>query len=165
VRWDEFRAACPEIATLAEERLRWDQLVILGTVRVDGSPRVSPCEVDFAADRLLLGMMWRSRKALDLLRDPRIAVHSVPSDRLNPGGDVKLSDMVLDEQAPDVRQAFRDEIRRRIDWAPAEPNYHLFSLDVSEAAFARFGDDELMLAWDPDRGLRRLPMPVSPVED
>jgi hypothetical protein len=156
MRWDEFAAACPDIATIAEQRLSADELVILGTIRPDGSPRVSPCEVDFASGRLLLGMMWRSQKARDLQRDPRIAVHSLPADRMNPGGDVKLYGRAVDERDADVRAAFRDEIRRRIDWAPDEPDYHLFSLDVERAGYTKFGEDSYGLAWDQARGLRRL---------
>ena len=160
MRWDEFAKACPQIASLAEARLRADELVMLGTVRPDGSPRVSPCEVDFAAGRILLGMMWRSRKAMDLLRDPRLAVHSVPSDRMNPSGDVKLYGVALDERDPDVRRGFREEILRRIDWAPDEPNYHLFSLDVRQAGFISFGEgNERALAWDPERGTRTIAHP------
>ncbi|HEX6130270.1 MAG TPA: pyridoxamine 5'-phosphate oxidase family protein [Actinomycetota bacterium] len=156
MRWDAFREACPEIAGLAEERFRADELVLLGTIRPDGSPRISPCEIDFAADRLLLGMMWRSRKAQDIARDPRVAVHSVPSDRFNPGGDVKLYGAVVDERDPGVREAFREAIRARIDWAPDEPNYHLYSLDVRQAGYTRFSEEgSFMLAWDPERGLRR----------
>jgi hypothetical protein len=156
MRWDAFERACPEIADLARERFATDEVVIVGTIRPDGSPRISPNEIDVAADRLLLGMMWRSKKALDLLRDPRAAVHSVPSDRMNPGGDVKLYGRVVDEHDPAVRQAFRDEIMRRIDWAPDEPNFHLFSLDVTRAGFISFGEDNRrLLAWDEERGLRR----------
>jgi hypothetical protein len=99
-------------------------------------------------------MMWRSRKALDLLRDPRIAVHGVPSDRMNPGGDIKLYGRAVDERDPDVRAAYRDEIRRRIDWAPDEPEYHLFSLDVEQAGFIAFGDNARVMAWDVERGYR-----------
>jgi Pyridoxamine 5'-phosphate oxidase len=159
MRWDAFAEACPRIATLAEERFRADQLVILGTIRPDGSPRLSPCEVDFAAGRMLLGMMWQSRKARDLLRDPRIAVLSVPPDRMAEIGDVKLYGRVVDERDPDVRTAFRDEISRRIDWAPDEPTYHLFSLDVEQAAFIRFGDERSALAWDPKGGFREVRHP------
>jgi hypothetical protein len=159
MRWDEFTAACPRIGAIAEERLRKDELVILGTIRPDGSPRLSPCEVDFAAGRLLLGMMWQSQKARDLLRDPRIAVLSVPPDRMAETGDVKLYGHAVDERDPDVRVAFRDEIMRRIDWAPDEPNYHLFSVDVEQAAFIRFGDQRLALAWDRERGFRQVPHP------
>ena len=35
-------------------------------------------------------MMCQSRKARDLLRDPRCVVHSAPNGRMNPEGDVKL---------------------------------------------------------------------------
>jgi pyridoxamine 5'-phosphate oxidase-like protein len=160
MRWDEFEAACPEIAGLAQERFTKDELVMLGTTRPDGSPRVSPCEVDFAAGHLFLGMMWQSKKAQDLLRDPRIAVHSVPSDRFNPGGDVKLYGRAVDVADPDLRAAFREEIKRRIDWAPDEPDYHLFSLDVARAGFISFGEqNERAMSWDPERGFRQLPHP------
>jgi len=81
VRWDDFEDACPEIAGIARERFTLDQLVMLGTIRRDGSPRVSPCECDFGAGRLFVSMMWRSMKALDLLRDPRVVVHSVTSNK------------------------------------------------------------------------------------
>jgi hypothetical protein len=155
MRWDDFERACPQIATIARKRFSRDELVIVGTIRPGGSPRISPNEVDFAAGRPLLGMMWRSQKALDLVRDPRIAVHSVPSDRMNPGGDAKLYGRVVDEQDPDVRRIFREEIGRRIDWAPDEPDYHLFSLDVQHAGFISFGDNNRrLMAWDVERGYR-----------
>jgi hypothetical protein len=35
-------------------------------------------------------MMWQSRKALDLLRDPRCVVHSTVTDRAGTEGDVKV---------------------------------------------------------------------------
>ena len=158
MRWDAFTQSCPEIADLAETRFRADELVLLGTIREDGSARISPCEVDFAMGRLFLGMMWRSKKALDLQRDPRIAVHSVPSDRMNPGGDVKLYGRAIDESDPDVRGAFRETILARIDWAPDEPEYHLFSLDVEEAGYTVFGEGSHALAWTSSSGLRRLPL-------
>jgi general stress protein 26 len=159
VRWDAFERACPEIATLARQRFVDDELVMVGTIRGDGSPRISPNETDFAAGRLFLSMMWRSRKAADLLRDPRIVVHSVTANRQGTDGDVKLYGRVVDERHEEVRQAFREAIRARIHWAPDEPNYHCFSVDVSSAGYMRFGDDAVALAWDPQRGLRRLPHP------
>jgi hypothetical protein len=104
-------------------------------------------------------MMWRSMKALDLLRDPRVVVHSITSNRMGTEGDVKLYGRVVDEREPNVRAAFRDAIKARIDWAPDEPNYHCFSVDVSSAGYIRFGDDAVALAWDAERGLRSLPRP------
>jgi hypothetical protein len=161
MRWDAFEEACPEIAALARERFRRDQLVMVGTIRRDGSPRISPNEPDLAADRLFVSMMWRSKKALDLLRDPRLVVHSVTCDRAGTDGDVKLYGRVVDERDPEIREAFRDAIRARIDWAPDEPNFHCFSVDVEAAGYTRFSAQEedaenRALAWDPGRGLREL---------
>jgi len=159
VRWPEFAAACPEIASLAEERFRADELVLVGTIRADGSPRISPCEVDFAEGELLLGMMWQSRKALDLARDARWVVHSVPSDKTNAGGDVKLYGRAVTISDPELRSAFREAILARIEWAPDEPEFHLFSLDVESAAYIVFGDHRRLLTWDPALGLRDRPPP------
>ncbi|HEX6331524.1 MAG TPA: hypothetical protein VF129_09610 [Actinomycetota bacterium] len=159
MRWDEFERACPEIASMARDRFTRDELVLVGTIRADGSARISPNEVDFAAGRLLVSMMWRSRKALDLLSDPRVVVHSVTANRMGTDGDIKLYGRVMDERDPEVRSAFRDAIKARIDWAPDEPKYHCFSLDVQSAGFIRFGEDQSAMAWDPQRGLRHLPHP------
>ena len=159
MRWDEFEKACPELATLARERFVKDELVLVGSVRADGSPRISPVEPDFATGRLFVSMMWRSRKALDLLRDPRLVVHSVTANREGTDGDVKISGRIVDEQDAEVRAAFRDAIRGRIDWAPDEKNYHCFSVDVDWAGFIRFGEEPAALAWDLQRGLRTLPNP------
>jgi pyridoxamine 5'-phosphate oxidase-like protein len=159
MRWVEFERACPEIGELARARFERDQLVMLGTIRRDGSPRVSPCECDFGAGRLFVSMMWRSRKALDLLRDPRIVVHSVTTNKDGTDGDVKIYGRSVDEQDADVRAAFRQAIRRRIDWEPDEPEYHCFSVDVRSAGYTRFGGQTQAVAWDEVRGLRRLPSP------
>jgi hypothetical protein len=154
MNWDEFATRCPEIATLARARFQKDQLVLVGTVRRDGSPRISPNEVDFGLGLLFLGMMWQSKKALDLARDPRLVVHSVPADRMNRGGDVKLYGRAVDEPDSSVRMAFEGAIEARIGWRPPEP-YHLFSLDIESAAYVVFGESGRAMAWDPERGLRR----------
>jgi hypothetical protein len=159
MRWEEFERACPEIATIAKQRFETDQLVMVGTLRKDGSPRISPNEIDIGAGRLFVSMMWRSKKALDLLRDPRVVVHSVTSNKDGTQGDVKLYGRIVDERDPGVRTAFRDAIRARLDWAPDEPNFHCFSVDVEEAGYIRFGANKEALAWDGGRGLRRLPHP------
>jgi hypothetical protein len=157
--WDAFESSCPELATVARERFAKDELVMLGTIKADGSPRISPCEVDIVAEgHLFLGMMWRSKKALDLLRDPRCVVHSVTCDRMGTDGDLKLYGRMTDVRDPELRQAYRRAIKARIDWEPDEPEFHLFSLDVGAAGFTIFGDDHRALAWDPVAGLRRMPL-------
>jgi hypothetical protein len=159
MRWDEFVAACPEIADLAAERFRRQELCMLGTLRSDGSPRISPCELDFAGGQLFLGMMWRSRKALDLLRDPRCVLHSCTTDRTGAEGDAKVYARAVEVRDPETRQAYRDAVQARIDWAPDEPNFHAFAVDVRSAGFISFAEPRTVLAWDPERGTRTLPFP------
>ena len=65
-------------------------LVLIGTLKKDGWPRISPVEPLFTDGHLYLGMMWRSSKALDLLRDPRCTVHSATSNRDGSEGDFKV---------------------------------------------------------------------------
>src|SRR5437773_12510803 len=110
MRWDDFAAAAPELAALGEERLRGRELCLVGTLRKGGWPRISPVEPEFVDGELLLGMMWRSPKALDLLRDPRLVVHSVVSERSGKEGDFKLYGRVVDIQDPDWRAAYRAAI-------------------------------------------------------
>jgi hypothetical protein len=155
MRWEEFAGAASELAALGEERLRGRELCLVGTLRRNGWPRITPVEPDFVDGELMLGMMWRSPKALDLLRDPRCVVHSVVSRRDGDEGDFKLYGRAVPIDDPDVRARYRATIKARIGWEPDEPNYHLFAIDVDSAGFVVFGDDRYGLAWDPQRGIRR----------
>ena len=74
--WAELETAAPDIMARGQELLERFQFVFVGTLTKDGSPRVNPCEAYVIDGHLLLNMMPRSLKALDLLRDPRIYVHT-----------------------------------------------------------------------------------------
>ena len=55
-----------------------------------------------------------------------------------------------------IRAAFRSAIRARIDWAPDEPSYHLFSVDIERAAYLIFGEgQQRIMTWDPEHGFRQ----------
>ena len=118
MRWDEFAAACPDLSSLGEERLRGRELCLVGTLRRNGWPRISPVEPEFVDGELMLGMMWRSPKALDLLRDPRLVVHSVVSSRMGNEGDFKLYGRAVPVEEPERRARYRATIKARIDWEP-----------------------------------------------
>lgn len=155
MNWKSFRQAAPEIARLAEERFERDELVLVGTLRRDGSPRISPTEPYVVHGELLLGMMWRSKKALDLLRDARAVVHTVVSDRQGRQGDVKLYGRAIPVEDERMRTRYADATEARLDWRPTAP-FHLFRFDVATAGFAIFAPEPYALAWDPERGTRRL---------
>ncbi len=161
MRWEAFVAACPEIADHALRRFGEDELCMVGTLRADGSPRITPCELDFAVGELLLGMMWQSRKAHDLLRDPRCVLHSCTSDRLATQGDVKLYGRAKDVQDPALRAAYLSAVKARIDWAPEEPRFHVFALDVTSAGYIDFKEPRIVVTWDVERGTRELRFPQA----
>ena len=42
--WGDLEAAAPEIVRLGAERFQQSRVALLGTLREDGSPRISPVE-------------------------------------------------------------------------------------------------------------------------
>jgi hypothetical protein len=158
MNWQEFASAAPELAGLGEELFDRHGLALLGTLRRDGSPRISPCEPYVVDGELLLGMMWRSKKALDLLRDPRLVVHSAQCDREGTEGDFKLYGRVIDVPDPEPRRRYGDVLQAKIDWRPEEP-YHLFAMDIDRAGYIRFGEAQRVLRWTSDAGVERIPHP------
>jgi hypothetical protein len=126
--------------------------VLLGTIRADGWPRISPCEAFVVDGDLMLGMMWRSKKALDLLRDGRITIATPQSDREPVHGDLKLYGKVVDVPETERRQAYADTLQSAISWRPPEP-YHLFAADVERAGFISFGKAPRLLRWSAASGI------------
>ena len=142
MNWGDFKGEAPELAALGEERFDRTGLVLVGTLRKNGWPRISPVEPLIADGYLYLGMMWRSRKALDLLRDSRCTVHSTVSNKDASEGELKVYGQAIDIQVLDVRRRYRDALYDKIGLAPEEPEYHLFSIYVEAAAFAAAKDGE-----------------------
>jgi Pyridoxamine 5'-phosphate oxidase len=150
--WDEFRAGDPEFAEMAERRFDTDGLVLVGTLRVNGWPRISPVEPLIVDGDLLLGMMWRSRKAIDLLRDPRCVVHSVVSDKAGTEGDVKVYGRALPVEDPLRRERYCAALHARIGWRP-EGDFHLFSIEVTEVGyFVVSGGEHRSRTWSAEGG-------------
>lgn len=158
MRWQEFAGAAPELATLGKERFDRRGLALIGTLRKNGGPRISPIEPYFVDGELMLGMMWRSRKALDLTRDPRVTVHSATCDREGTEGDFKLYGRAADVPDAARRRRYGDATEERIDWRPDEP-FHLFSLDIESASYIIFGVGQQVLRWNHAAGFQRIPHP------
>jgi hypothetical protein len=88
--WRDLEAAAPEIARLGRGRFDRARAALLGTLRKDGSPRISPVEPYLTQGHLLFGAMSWSLKKRDLLRDPRCVLHSAISDPDSGEGELKL---------------------------------------------------------------------------
>ena len=80
MNWSAFAQKEPELARLGQERLDRYGLVMLATLQKNGFPRISPVEPLFFNSQLYIGMTWKFRKAVDLIRDPRCSIHNAISD-------------------------------------------------------------------------------------
>ena len=93
-RWDGFEQQAPELAGAVRRQLTATRHCVLGTLRADGSPRLTGLEAQFGHGELWLAMMPDSRKADDLHRDPRFAIHSAP-DVSMADGDAKVNGIAV----------------------------------------------------------------------
>ena len=90
ITFSALRTTAPDIADPIAGRFERAGLGMLGTIRRDGSPRVSPIEVGFHDGALYVGMMPGSTKHLDVERDARIALVTALADKDDLGGEGKL---------------------------------------------------------------------------
>jgi hypothetical protein len=150
--WIEFEAAAPALAERVRSRLDAHVHKTLATVRRDGAPRISGTETAFAEGDLWIGSMWQARKALDLQRDPRFALHSGSDDPPGWNGDAKLSGVVEEITDPERVRAINGPK------APPGPS-HLFRLDlreVSVVALHESGQAIEIEVWTPSHGVRTI---------
>ncbi|WP_169982625.1 MULTISPECIES: pyridoxamine 5'-phosphate oxidase family protein [unclassified Microbispora] len=151
--WREIEKEIPELAARVLASMGKGRHKTMATLRRDGSPRISGTEVDFRDGEVWLGSMPGAMKALDLRRDPRVAIHS-PSDdpdEANPGawsGDAKLAGRAVEITDPAVREAFG---------VPPGEDSHLFRVDVTEVVFTRTdaaGEHLVIEMWHEGSGHR-----------
>jgi Pyridoxamine 5'-phosphate oxidase len=150
--WSEFEAAAPALAARVRERLDAHTHKTLATVRHDGSPRISGTETEIRDGELWIGSMWQARKAHDLQRDPRFALHSGSDEPSDWKGDAKLAGVA--EEITDRERV--EEING--DNAPPGPS-HLFRLDVREVSIVGLNDTRTGIVidvWTPERGARTI---------
>ena len=124
----------------------------LATVRSDGSPRISGTESQIADGELWIGSMWDARKARDLRRDPRFALHSGSEDPPGWEGDAKLAGVAEEITDPARVREINGE-------AGAHGPSHLFRLDLREVSTVGLDDARTKLVidvWTPERGVRRI---------
>ena len=150
--WSDFQAAAPELAARVRERLEAHAHKTLATVRAGGAPRISGTEAGVVDGELYIGSMWRARKALDLQRDPRFALHSGSDEPADWKGDAKLAG---------VAEEITDEARvRELNGAAAGGGpSHLFRLDLQEVSTVGLDDARkniVVEVWTPERGVRTI---------
>jgi Pyridoxamine 5'-phosphate oxidase len=150
--WTEFESAAPELAAEVRRLLDAHRHKTIATIRRDGSPRISGIETEIRDGELWTGSMWQARKALDLRRDRRFALHSGSEEPETWSGDAKLAGLA--EEITDPERV------REINGGKAPPGpSHLFRLDLREVSTVKLDDARTKLVitvWTPERGVRRI---------
>jgi hypothetical protein len=148
--WREIEAAEPAFAASVKALFDAHKHKTMATLRRDGSPRISGIECNLEGGEVWMGMMTGSLKAADLLRDPRIAVHSASEDSDGTAswpGDAKLAGRAV--EVTDEAELHRMHGHEG----------HLFRIDLSEVSMTHLGNpaDHLLIeTWSPAQGLRRI---------
>jgi pyridoxamine 5'-phosphate oxidase-like protein len=136
MRWPDFAERAPELAEhgwrLLAERHGY---AYLATTAPDGGPRIHPV-APIRADRgLFVAVRRNSPKLADLLRDPRMALHTTvrpPDDE-----EFALRGVVIEISSPRERET---AVAGATDGARLSDRLALFETDVREVAWARWSD-------------------------
>jgi hypothetical protein len=99
---------------------------------------------------LWLSMLWRSRKATDLLRDPRILVHSIITSRNGTAGEMKIRGLARAAKDAGIQRRYADAAARMLGWNPHVGRFHLFEVDIDEVTYVRYDEptgDQFVAMW------------------
>lgn len=138
--WREFENDAPEFAARVAGALTRNKHLTMATLRADGSPRISGTEMELSDGDLRIGSMPNARKALDLIRDPRVAIHGPTADPPEEPkewiGEAKIAGRAIEE--------------------PSDDDSHRFKIDIAEVVLTHLNDagDRLVVeSWHPARGV------------
>ena len=154
MEWSALEHRQPRLAELGRKRLLEPGVGLVATIRGDGTPRVSPVEPFILDGTLWLSMLWQSRKAVDLLRDPRVLVHSVVTSRDGGEGEFKIRSTARAEDDPDLSRRYAAAVAASLGWSPEPGRFHLFAVTIGEVTFIRYDDatgDQHVARWPPPR--------------
>ena len=152
MHWSQFENAQPRLAAAGVSRLADQGVVLVGTVRRDGTARVSAVEPLLFDGDLWLAMGLGSYKVKDLHRDARLVVRSIVTSRDGSEGDYLLRGVAREELDRARHRAYAAEVIARIGWQPEPGKFHLFWLDIDSATFIRWDDatnDQFVTRWPP----------------
>jgi len=150
MRWDDLHAQQPRLGVVADDRLLGPGVVLVATIRRDGTPRLSPVEPFVLDGDLWLSMMLGSLKATDLHRDPRVLVHSVVTGPNGEDGELKLRGTAVAADDHDTQQRYGDAVAAALPWSPEVGRFHLFRVDIDEVTFIRYDNesgDQYLARW------------------
>lgn len=159
--WTQFTAAAPRVAEVFRRRhAAAGRLCLLGTLRPDGFPRISPLEPAVVDGDLLLTGMSGTAKFRDLVRDPRFTLHTATVDPQVGDGDAKIWGTVVDVPDQAAHRRFTEALFAETGFDLRDEQLeHLFRVDVVGASAVEIVDGHLdITVWregTPERVVRK----------
>ncbi|MEN3302886.1 pyridoxamine 5'-phosphate oxidase family protein [Pseudonocardia sp.] len=143
--WQEFADVAPRIAKIFIRRhAATGNLCMLGTLRPDGFPRISPMEPRFFEGQLWIGGMPGTAKFRDLVRDPRFTLHTATVDTQVTDGDAKVWGFVEDVRDEALHQRYAEALFAETGFDLRGQKFeNLFAADVVGASAVEVGGDHL----------------------
>jgi len=130
--WADVVAGTPRLADDVRRTFAVRKHATMATITRHGAPRISGNEVQFAEDgQIYLAMMAGTRRADDLRRDPRVAIHSPTEDTPEDNPETWLGDGKITGRALEV-----------------EPNR--FRLDIETVVLTRIRNGLEISTWRAD---------------
>lgn len=140
VEWIDLLSEQPKLGEIAEQALIAPGVLLIGTIRRDGSVRISGVEPLIMDGRLWLSMLPDSMKARDLYRDPRLVLNSIITSP-EPGIEMKLRCTARAESAHAVQEQYVGEVSRRLGWQPVVGRFALFAISIEDATYIGYDPD------------------------
>lgn len=159
VTFTQFQSEAPHIAEVFVRRhAATGNLCLLGTLRSDGYPRISPIEPRIVAGQLTLVGMPGTTKFGDLSRDPRFNLHTATVDTQVTDGDAKLWGKAVNVQEPELHERFANELFEESGFDLRGEHFDPFYVaDLTGASSVEVADDQLRITiWKPGQGEREV---------
>jgi Pyridoxamine 5'-phosphate oxidase len=150
MRWSSVEEQQPRLAATGRQRLIDPGVVLVVTIRRDGTPRLSPVEPFLLDGELWLSMMPSSTKAHDLDRDPRVLVHSVITARDGGEGEFKVRGTVHSCADRATQERYAEAVSRELGWSPVPGRFRLFAVDIADITVIRYDEptgDQFVTRW------------------
>jgi len=119
ILWSEFVIEAGELASEISGVIERYRFALIGNIRRDGTPRISPVETHVVDHDLAVVMLPQTRKAEDVRRDERVTLQSPITNAADPGAEYKLRGRGVTVNSDAHRQAIADAVDGRVCPCPS----------------------------------------------
>ena len=109
-------------------------MLLAGTIRRDGTARISGVEPLVLDGNLWLSMISGSAKSRDLGRDPRVVLNSVITSP-SPPTEIKVRGTARTVTGQDQQERYAAAVREQIGWQPVAGQFTLFIVEVADVTY------------------------------